>query len=417
MKLITKTNKIYIIVSTIIFFVAGVLLFFTLKYTVNDEVNERLSENISRISNQIGSNNQLIELYPVIEIQQNYNGNITKETIKDTLIINNDHEDEIYREVSDVVNIHQQKYLITVRQSLMETDDYLYSIGITIAIVFILLIVLMSITLKVNSKKIWSDFYQNLEILKNYSLDDNEQLSLKNSNIDEFNELNNVVLKLTDKIQSDYKSLKEFTEDASHEIQTPLAIILSKLDFVIQKDTLNEDNLADIMKVYAAAKRLSKLNQSLILLTKIQNKQFSKSENLDLNQLIKNQLDANEELILFKKLNVKLNSEQSIKLKANAGLIEILLANLINNAIKYTIEGKDILINLKANELEIKNFSHPIKVNPNQFFNRFYKNNAQSNSLGLGLAIVHKICENYHWKIQYTTQNEWHIIQINFLGN
>ena len=414
MRLLYKTSKLYLLFSIILFLIASIILYFILTAIINKEINEKLCINAERISEQIAQDQTIPYLYPIIEVKEFSNPIENVLTIKDTLIYDPiEKEVESFREISSIKNINGKKYKITVRYSLIEADNILYAIGLSIGIVFIILLLgLFRLNMRI-SQKIWQPFYHNLEILKNFSLREENPISLKSSDITEFEELNSSVKKLTEKIRSDYHSLKEFTENASHEIQTPLAIIQSKLELLMQIPELSEEQARHIQSVYTTSQRLSKLNQTLLLLAKIENRQFPERKLVNLAELIEKQLGHYSDFIKEKGIIVEKHLGDII-VTTNPVLAETLISNLLNNAIRHNIEQGQIKIELRDETFTIANTGKPLSVPPEKLFERFHKANQSSESLGLGLSLVKQICITNKWEIRYRSEDERHIIQIQF---
>jgi len=219
---------------------------------------------------------------------------------------------------------------------------------------------------------------------------------------------------MSKKLQQDYRSLKEFNENASHEIQTPLAIIKSKLELLIQNEALKEDEMKIINSVYEATNRMSRLNQGLLLISKIDNNQFPVAEKINLQQLIEKNLEHFEELIALKKLNVTVAMSETIEPEMNRTLAEILMSNLLSNAIRHNVEEGDITVRLEAGQLIISNTGHALTSSPDELFERFRKSDRNSESAGLGLAIVKRILNIYHFPIDYTVNGQIHKMKISF---
>ena len=415
MKLLQKTNIIYLIFSAIMMLTAGVVLYFILTHLFNDELNEKLLHNKTHIINLIKQNKQVYQYYPDVEVKEI---NVLAKQhfiIKDTILFDSlAKEEEPFREINSMEIINGKFYQITVRDSLFETEDFLFAICSAIGYVFIAILVGLFFINRRISRKLWHPFYKNLETLKNFSIQEKTPVMLQSSGIIEFQELNSTILKLTNKIRSDYHILKEFTENASHEMQTPLAIIQLKLEMLLQSPTLDKDQAQLIKAVYSSTQRLSKLNQTLLLLSKIENHQFIHTENIQVEFIIKKQIEYFTEFFEAKniKLDIQINSPCSVK--ANAVLIDILFSNLISNSVKHNIFGGMILIELKENNFKISNSGNPLTILPEKLFERFSKNDPTTTSLGLGLSIVKKICDTYGWKISYIASDDQHDIRIKF---
>ncbi len=256
-------------------------------------------------------------------------------------------------------------------------------------------------------------FYRALSGLKHFDLHKGERISFQRSEIEEFNTLNVELSKLTDKVARDYQNLREFTENMSHETQTPLAIIRSKLELLVQSEKLDSEQLGHIKSALDSVNRLSKMNKSLILLTRIENDQYNIAEALNLSQLIRRHLDKFDLFISSRELKLKLNLDENVSVQINPNLADILLSNLLSNAIKYNKIHGELNIELTPNQLKISNSGAPLTIQGDQIFDRFKKGD-QPDSVGLGLAIVKKVCDHCSCDIHYTYEGERHVFTIDF---
>ncbi|MBL7128238.1 MAG: HAMP domain-containing histidine kinase [Ignavibacteria bacterium] len=414
MKLLQKTGKNYLLFTSILLVVTGCLIYFIMTSIIEEELTDNLYVNKVRITQQIMEGKTVPQLPPIIEIQELDFQQESNFIIKDTNIYDPNEQDfELFKEVTSVEDINGKTYVITVREILLEPEEYLYNIGLSLAIVMILLLFGLFLINKRISRNIWKPFYNNLEILKSYSLEKDNHIRLQSSDINEFTELNFAIEKLTDKIYTDYHTLKEFSENASHEMQTPLAIIQTKLEEAVQAPSLTKQQAGQIKSALAAVQRLSKLNHTLLFLTKLENRQFTDSESINFEDVIDKVLEQFEDFIQLKNLNIKKQLNPTI-IQANPVLMDILLSNLISNAIKHNNPKGILRIELGSNSFTISNTSKPLTQPAEKMFERFVKADQSSKSLGLGLAIVKKICDSNSWKINYTNEGEWHVIKIYF---
>jgi signal transduction histidine kinase len=261
-------------------------------------------------------------------------------------------------------------------------------------------------------RKIWKPFYSTLESIKTFNLSNKKNSGVEKTNISEFDDLNIAVNTMQSRIIKDYETLKNFADNASHEMQTPLAILNSKLDLLIQEPNLNESQTKQLQSMYDAMSRLSKLNQSLLLLTKIENNQFSKTDPLRFDMLIKEKLLQLEDLIIAKHLQVQTDLKEII-VETDHYLADILLNNLLGNAIRHNYENGKISISLDRDELIISNSGSAFSFNEKNIFERFSKSE-NSEGIGLGLAIVKQICDNCGFAIDHSFQNDVHNFRIRF---
>jgi len=414
-KLFQKTKRTYILYSIIIFIVSSIIIYFTLKNLISTKQDERLEYHRELIGKKIKYQNPL----PIFEVDDFVSKTPIKDTLyyKDTLfylVVNGVEKREMYRQLTSYETLHGKTYKIITRDSLVKNQDFIVIITISVGIVVLLLIVTVYFVNTVIMRNAWLPFYENLEILKRFSVESNQPIHLQNTNIDEFQELNRSLTKLTNKINSDFNNLKEFTENASHEMQTPLAIMHTKTENLMQSENLDKSQVKQIRAIYLAVQRLSKLNKTLLLLSKIENQQFKEKETIIINDVINKHLEIFDDFIKNKKISVSLKSTLDVKIKANPLLFDMVISNLISNAIKHNINKGNIEILTTDLFLSFSNSGEPLKIPSDTLFERFKKDSSSPNSFGLGLAIVKKVCVNYNWKINHSYIDNQHNITIYF---
>jgi signal transduction histidine kinase len=223
---------------------------------------------------------------------------------------------------------------------------------------------------------------------------------------------------MIEKAQEDYQSLKEFTENASHELQTPTAIIRGKLDLLMESDIRDEQAIL-IAETQNALERLSRIHSSLTLLTKLENKEYEAKEPVHISNLVRETLNAFDELIEMKSLRLEAHIEKGIDIPLHAALADLLVTNLISNAIRHNAprsgETGLIRVNLTREGLVVVNTGREPQVPTAELFERFKKGNAGSDSIGIGLAIVRQICELSQFEIIYEYRDGLHGLAVSFL--
>jgi signal transduction histidine kinase len=220
--------------------------------------------------------------------------------------------------------------------------------------------------------------------------------------------MNDTLRYTTAKAKEDYHFLKTFTENASHELQTPLAIIQSKLDLLIQDDYLSEPQSLVLQSAYQALQKMSRLNQSLLLLTKIENGQYTERSLIDLPGKTNEKIIQFEELVRAKRISIRKDIHEPLSLLINPSLADILLNNVFSNAIKYTAAGGVIAVTIQPGLFAVSNTGNGGPLDDQQLFRRFGKPGHVSAGVGLGLAIIRQISDISGIPVQYTYENGEH---------
>ena len=245
-------------------------------------------------------------------------------------------------------------------------------------------------------------------MLKTWKLSENKQVRFEKTGISEFDQLNRTLQEMIEKMQADFVNLREFTENASHEIQTPLAIIRSKLEMMLNDPALSSNQHLQLHEIFETADRLSKMNNTLLLLSKIENRQFIEKSDLDFSSLIESRLADLEELIEMKKITLSLNLASPFVVPIHRMLADIFINNLLSNAIRHNFIHGEILITSENNKIVFSNTGDPVTIDPKNIFKRFVKQANSASSNGLGLAIADEICKSNQLRLEYVYQNKLH---------
>ena len=414
MKLLQKTIRSYFIYSVIVLLVAIPVFYFVIQGIVRDDVDEDLmnTKEILRpkIADALQNNtiSQLNFLDHDVTVSASTSSKIfdtlTTSEIFDTVA----KELVPYRVLTSHFTVNGKPCMLQVKTSLVDNDDLIASIVKVQVILLLLLIAGLFIINRNLSKKIWMPFYTTLNKLRNYKVEKHEPLDLSKSSITEFNDLNTSLQELTERTHLSYISQKEFTENASHEMQTPLAIFQSKLELLMQTTPLSEEQAQLMSDLADAGQRMARLNKSLVLLTKIENSQFAEKESVSLKNCIEKFILLYQPQILEKKIIIENRITTDEILNANTALIEVLVSNLLGNAIRHNNVSGSISIQLHSGELVIENTGRQTPLDETKIFERFQKESTDNNSIGLGLEMVKKVCNINQYIITYLFQNNRH---------
>jgi signal transduction histidine kinase len=407
MRLLTKTTLYFLAALIPLLVATGFFLYSQFSRELNQRMDEELvTEEIQWIRYlraETANGASFILRTPEILISP-VNAAVTKfPTIETTTGLDAKENRQLpFRQLTHVVPIDGTPYLISIRRSQEQRTVLVANITRIMLLVFITLFI---ITLFVNwliSRTIWTPFRKSLQKIRNAELQKMEAVHFDETNIKEFNDLNNSLNVMAGRINSDYVSMKEFTENAAHEMQTPLAVVQSKLELLLQDTNLKDDQVDSIVQASDALNRLRKLNQSLLLLAKIENNQYETNEAIDLTEVTKKYLRLFDEMIKDKQLLVETNFRGALNINLHPLLADSLVSNLVGNAIKYNFLQGKIFISIEKNTFKIRNTTDLEPIDKELIFKRFNKSKAaNSTSNGLGLAIVKKICDTHHLKIVY----------------
>lgn len=417
MKLISKTLLNFLLISLPLLIIAGFFSYYLIKSELRDGTEEELSKEKVYAEKLIQTFRNPQTVYLTLDSLssiQPFKGISFKSSYTDTLIFDiTENENVGYRKLKSYYSFNGNEYQIILLKTTMQEDELLEGIFSAFTIISLFLMIAFFIVNWLVSKALWKPFYNTLSKLNTYDIKNHEQQQFLKTNTLEFQQLNTALTKMTDKIHIDYLQQKEFTENASHEMQTPLAVIKANLTQLMQSTTLSESDMNNLQTIENTTKKMVSLNKALILLSKIENNQFKENELISVNKIINKVINNFADLIEVKNIKLNLNLKDDLQLTINPTLAEVLLSNLVQNAIRHNVNGGIINIDLMQNKLIISNSGEALTINSNELFTRFKKNDASKDSLGLGLAIVKSICNIYQINIDYSYSNQLHTFTLN----
>lgn len=423
--LLSKTTKpfiIYVLVILAISIPVYYLIIDTIWKNELDEHNKTIAEKTAYEFNHLKlSDEELSEsislwkkIQPETNIEEISSNNLKKDqyfTVEKIEIFSSKPEMERYRCLKKVVYINNKPFLFTVQTNIEESRETIAAIAATTTFFFIMIVLGLLFFNRKLSVTIWRPFRNTLDQLKKFNLNHQSKIEFEKTDVTEFEELHLSLSKLIEHNISVYKTQKEFTENASHELQTPLAILKNKLDILLQNKDLTENQYKITEEMNRALTRSSRINKNLLLLAKIDNSQFDTNEKIELDILVEQSLELLEEHFQQKNISVSTNISSSITLVGNIGLAEVLINNLLINAIRHTSNNGMISVKLTNSFFEVTN-SGTEKLNSELLFKRFSRQSAKNNGSGLGLAIIKEICKFQNWEIDYSFENNSHIFSV-----
>jgi len=418
MKLSEQYNRASIIITLGILLFAGVFYYAVISYISNNELDRDLTEEFDELKQYVSNYKKLPTPVDFDEDVASFTpiGKliIPKHFVDTPFVERSSKKSEEGRAIVGTVDIKGINYKVTIAESKEATQYLVQTIGfITIALTALLLTALF-FTNRYILNGLWKPFYDLLSRLKSFSIAKSPAYSPKSVAIkaDEFRELQEAMDTMAVKARNDYQNLKIFTENASHEMMTPLAVIASKLDTLIQDENLNKEQLEQLYSINLTIGKLSKLSQSLLLLIKIDNRQVNDNDVIDLSLLIDEKLQHFQEIITGKDIQVNIKLTEK-KIHMSQYLVEVLLNNLISNAIRHNFKGGQINVTLAGHELVIENTGPEQALDESGIFERFEKSKS-SEGMGLGLTIARNICTSYAFQLSYSFQKPFHRFKVRF---
>lgn len=418
-KLLNTTSKSYLLFTIILIVIAAPAFYYVIQNLYLEDIDEGLELHKDEFLKY--SSIQLKEAD--ISIWNRYNRDIkileNQSAKSDTYFYKNyydslSNENEPYRELNAPLFIESKPYTLSVRANMVESEDLIISIFIIYAFLLSFLLLGLFFINKRLSAKLWKPFYQTLGQIERFEIDKTNQPQLPKTNIEEFNRLNQSIEKLIEKNTSIYRNQREFVENAAHELQTPLAVFQAKIDTLIQRSDVSEEQSVILCSLNESVSRLNRLNKNLLLLSKIENEIYSSIEPICINEIIEKQLVFFTEQAFSKGISLKTELSKRLIIQSNQTLAEILISNLFMNAIKHNIKNGQVWIKLTENSIVFSNTGIPQSLNSEKLFLRFSKTNPLEKGNGLGLAIVKKITEINQWSVFYSFTENIHSFSLIF---
>lgn len=307
-------------------------------------------------------------------------------------------------------DLDDQYYSLKIFTSTVESEDLIKNIVYMLIALWISLAICLIYASKRIIKNTNRPFYDLLNNLKKFQLDNREIIVFTPTKIDEYKELNKSIKQLLEDNIKIFSEQKNFIENASHELQTPLAIVINKLELLMNDDTLTQKQVEDIYSALDSLNRMKRLNSNLLLLSKIKNKQYPSSEPINFIKLFNKCIDSFESLIEYKNIKVTTTEEGNPSKNMNLDLAHIMAINLIKNAIAHNVPDGTIHITYTDQSITIANDGNKPQDITN-IFDRYVSFSDPKHSSGLGLSIVKSITELYDIKIEYRYETQ-HIITL-----
>jgi len=416
MKLLTRTTVLYVVITLLVFSAGSAIFYNFLRDLVDEETTESLYMKKAAVLEALEQDSAPVANSPLADdvhirpvIQE------TAESTTDTMIYETHGEELLpFRLLSFPFEKNGQWYRVTVQKMMIESDDLVEGIFISFIFVLVVLAVAIIVSMQVVSRRIWKPFFMTLGAMKEFRPGKKNAVVLPETKIREFKELNAAIEKMIANTESSFQSLKSFSENAAHEIQTPLAVIQSTTEVLLQDRSLTEEQYGSISQLHSTTRKLSGLVTTLLLLTRIENNQFLHTAPIDFSSVVRQKITLLWELFEQKNFAVQVDVKEGVRLKLHPALAEILVTNLLANALRHTPENGKIAVTLTDREFAVSNSGEPLKGKPEQLFERFYKENQSETSTGLGLSLVKMVADGAGLQVNYRYQEQKHVFSIQF---
>ena len=399
----------------------AIVFYWGIMEEINDEVDDSLEDYSELViirslagkelpGHDNGSNNQ----YFLKEVDASYA--LSKEAIcyRDSMIyIAEKGETEPARILTTIFKDKDERYYeLSVYTPTIEKRDLKEAIfQLLIGLFVVLLITILVINVWVFHQSM-KPFYILLDWLEKFRLGKKNDVLDNPTHTTEFRKLNEAVSRFASHSEEMFEQQKQFIGNASHEIQTPLAICQNRLEMLMEDETLSEQQMGEIAKTCQTLEYVSKLNKSLLLLSKIDNSQFASVEKVCLNEILYRYLCDYQEVYDYKGITLDVHEKNTFNIIMNGTLAVVLITNLLKNAFVHNIYKGKIQIEITSSNIRFGNTGKDEHLDENHIFERFYQGSKKEGSTGLGLAIVDAICRQSQLSIQYQFVKGWHWFDI-----
>ncbi|MBN9293853.1 MAG: HAMP domain-containing histidine kinase [Flavobacteriia bacterium] len=421
-------NKSLIYLSVSLFFIIGawsVVFYFNMLNEIKESVDEGLDNYKRQIIYQLQKDTSIIaksnfeESFFAIHKIPEAKAISIKDTYIDTLMYMQDADDEEpepepVRMLTTAFENNGHYYELNIINSMVEEDDLVEELLRETIGLYLILIISIILINNLVLKRLWKPFYSFLSQLKNYRIGSSKKFPEIKTQTKEFADLQNAVNILLQHTIETYEQQKQFIGNASHELQTPLAITTNKLELLIEKGSLENEQAESIAEVMQIIERMIRLNKSLLLLTKIENKQFLDNQPVSLNKVVHQTVCDLEEVIEFKNVEISISETADVTMHMDASLAGVAISNLLRNAIFHNILNGIVNVEISEKTITVSNTGIKTPVNEQKLFSRFHKSGNSTNGTGLGLAIVKAICDLYGFSVDYRFENDLHYFKIRF---
>lgn len=309
---------------------------------------------------------------------------------------------------------NRKYYELTIEISTLEKEDMIETTVWSMLVLYLLLIGCIMLVIHRGFKRSFKPLYNLLEWLKKFHVGKTTEPLVNPTKIDEFKILNEAAEESSHRSNNLYNRQKHFVENAAHELQTPLAICMNKLELLSENPDCTEGQLKDIAELHQTLNGIIRLNKTLLLLSRIENKQFPDNGEICLNQLVRQMTEEISDIYEDKAVRVQIDEEGTLTCTMSKSLASTLIVNLLKNAYVHNRHEGSIIIRITPKSISFANTGADKPLDVSMLFGRFSRQSKQQESTGLGLAIVKSIADLYSIDIDYTFEGGMHKFMLKF---
>jgi Signal transduction histidine kinase len=365
-----------------------------IRRAIQEDIDRQLA-GIIRIAADELRKGKAVSFPPFVEVTPSMYGDSEVKTADVNIMLKGWDEPEEYRQMTSYLKINGKFYRIDARISMMEKTEMMEDLALMAFLAVFATFLALFIVSRFGSGRMFKDFFKTIGKLEAFSLQRGAPIVYEHSKISEFDELNKSVAFLSEKTVTEYKNLREFNSEVNHEMQTPLAVIRSKVELLLQNEELNAETIEKYQIILENLNKTNRINRSILLLNKLENSELFETGSCSVKAALETVLANNREKAQFEGITISVDIQNDFEAETNENLLDILLQNIISNAIKHNRQGGEVSVVLKGRELLVSNTSREIEGDTNRFFESFVHEGSSSDSVGLGLTIVRKICDLY----------------------
>lgn len=417
MKLLHYTYRKLSLLLFLLMTVWGVLFYYAIIDEVVDETDDTL-ENQSEIlikkalqdPSILDTEGTLMSFYKFQAISEE-EGTQYKEVFYDsTIYVEIEDEEEPVRVMRTAFRMPDgQFYELTLMISILERDDMVEAMLLYLGALFLLFLICTSIGIRLVLKGVFRPLHKLLEWLQTIQPGKEVPVLDNPTKIGEFRQLSDAAVDMGNRSFKAYQEQKQFIENASHELQTPLAIVRGKVELLAENEGLTEEQMKELDDIYSTLGRAVKLNKSLLLLSRIENGQYTEMEDVSVDEILDNLLPDLMDIYEGKQVQlIRKRGEQPFIIRCNHSLAQIMVSNLVKNSLLHNQEKGELIISTTPNSLVIKNTGDE-PLDNGKLFRRFYRGvEGKKDSTGLGLPIARSVALSASLKLTYEWQDGMH---------